>query len=325
VSGVLLEIAGLDVEFSTPLGLVRAVDGVSLEVHSGECLAVVGESGSGKTQLFLGCLGLLAQNGRVTGSARLEGRELVGATRESLDEIRGTRVAMVFQDPMNALTPHLRIGRQLTELVLDRGLADAGRAREQAAQVLESVGIDDAAARLNRYPHEFSGGQRQRIAIAMALMARPQLLIADEPTTALDVTVQAQVLALLRRLREQGLAIVMITHDLGVVAGLADRVAVMYAGRIVETAPVTGLFAAPAHPYTAALLAAVPRLRGSGGARLESIEGLPPRPGEQTSGCAFAPRCPRVFARCRTDVPEPVVTGSRGVACHRAGPKESAS
>ena len=312
----LLDIRDLCVEFDTADGSVRAVTGVSLEVAAGECLALVGESGSGKSQLFLACLGLLAANGRTGGSARLAGEELVGRTEHDLCALRGTRVAMVFQDPMNTLTPHLRIGRQLTELLTDRGLLGAAEARQRAVAVLDSVGIPDPESRLDQYPHELSGGQRQRIAIAMALIAGPQLLIADEPTTALDVTVQAQVLGVLRAARDRGLAIVMITHDLGVVAGVADRVAVMYAGRIVETADSAALFAAPAHPYTAALLASVPRLTAMLPERLVSIEGQPPRPYEEVPGCPFAPRCPSARDLCRATEPALIAAGDRSVACH---------
>jgi oligopeptide transport system ATP-binding protein len=312
----LLAIRGLAVEFATARGPVQAVRDATLEVAAGECLAVVGESGSGKSQLFLACLGLLAARGTCRGSARWRGEELIGASAGTLQSVRGTQVGMVFQDPMNALTPHLTIGRQLGEVLLDRRLAGPAEAHERALATLHAVGMADAAARLSQYPHELSGGQRQRVSIAMALMTRPQLLVADEPTTALDVTVQAQVLEVLRHARGRGLSLVLITHDLGVVAGIADRVAIMYAGRIVETAPVRGIFATPAHPYTAALLAAVPRLAQAPGSRLRGIEGQPPAPGEVVPGCAFAPRCPRVLERCRRETP-PLRSGSAGaVACH---------
>jgi oligopeptide/dipeptide ABC transporter ATP-binding protein len=314
--GPLLAIRDLRIEFASPEGAVNAVAGVSLDVKPGECLAVVGESGSGKSQLFLGCLGLLASNGRASGSARLDGTELIGRTESELNEVRGTQVAMVFQDPMNALTPHLRIGRQLTEGLTDRGLLDAAAARQRALEALDAVGIPDPEARLEQFPHELSGGQRQRVAIAMALVARPSLLIADEPTTALDVTVQAQVLRVLRQSRERGLAIVMITHDLGVVAGIADRVAVMYSGRVVESAPVAQIFAAPAHPYTAALLASVPRIAGAQAGRLASIEGQPPGPRERMDGCRFAPRCPHARDLCRKTEPVAAASESGFVACH---------
>jgi oligopeptide transport system ATP-binding protein len=312
----LLELRSLSVHFDTTRARVHAVREVSLTVAAGECLAVVGESGSGKSQLFLACLGLLAARGTASGSARFAGRELLAASGGSCEAVRGTRLAMVFQDPMNALTPHLTIGRQLTETVLDRGLLRVDEARERAIATLAAVGMPEPERHLRQYPHELSGGQRQRVAIAMALMTQPQLLIADEPTTALDVTVQAEVLAVLREARRGGLALVLVTHDLGVVAGIADRVAVMYAGRVVETAPVRELFARPAHPYTAALIASVPRLDSPSSARLPGIDGQPPRPGEMPPGCAFAPRCPSVQPVCRERVPLLTGSGVRSVACH---------
>ena len=312
----LLEIRDLSVQFATPRGPVAAVREVSLEVRRGECLAIVGESGSGKSQLFLGSFGLLAASGRVQGSVRFDGRDLLGSDPSPRRDVLGTRVAMVFQDPMNALTPHLTIGRQLSEVVLERGLLEAAEARARCLEALRSVRMPDPDARLRQYPHELSGGQRQRAAIAMALMTQPDLVIADEPTTALDVTVQAQVLDVLRDARDRGLALVLITHDLGVVAGIADRVAVMYAGRIVECAPVRELFAAPAHPYTAALLASVPRLDAPLTGRLEGIEGQPPQPGEEPPGCSFARRCPSVVAQCRTQRPALQAAAERSVACH---------
>ncbi len=314
--GALFSVRDLGVEFTTPRGVVEAVREVSLDVRRGECLAVVGESGSGKSQLFLGCLGLLASGGAARGSVIFDGQELLGpddATRRSL---LGTRVAMVFQDPMNALTPHLDIGRQLAEVALDRGLMDTDAARARSLEVLQAVRMPDAESRLRQYPHELSGGQRQRVAIAMALMTHPELLIADEPTTALDVTVQAQVIEVLGEARDRGLALALVTHDMGVVAGIADRVAVMYAGRIVEMAPARELFAAPAHPYTAALLASVPRLDTLLTARLAGIEGQPPSPGAEPEGCAFAPRCPAVLEVCRRRRPSLESCAGRSVACH---------
>jgi oligopeptide/dipeptide ABC transporter ATP-binding protein len=316
VEGPLLAIRNLDVEFATPRGTVRAVREVSLELRRGECLALVGESGSGKSQLFLGSFGLLAASGFARGTVRFDGRELLGRDPAPLRKVLGTRIAMVAQDPMNALTPHLTIARQLSEVVLERGLLDAEAAKKRSLEVLRSVRMPDPEARLRQYPHELSGGQRQRAAIAMALMTQPDLLVADEPTTALDVTVQAQVLEVLREARDRGLALVLITHDLGVVAGIADRVAVMYGGRIVESAPARELFAGPAHPYTAALLASVPRLDAALTRRLAGIEGQPPRPGADTPGCAFAPRCPATTAQCRVAQPGLRAAGERRVACH---------
>jgi oligopeptide transport system ATP-binding protein len=314
----LLQIRDLAVEFATPRGTVHAVRGVSLELRRGECLAVVGESGSGKSQLFLGGLGLLAAGGIARGSVRFDGVELLGPDPAALHSALGTRVALVFQDPMNALTPHLTIGRQLAEVVLERGLLDSDAARARSLEVLRAVRMPDPEARLRQYPHELSGGQRQRAAIAMALMTGPELLVADEPTTALDVTIQAQVLDVLREARDRGLAVVLITHDLGVVAGIADRVAVLYAGRVVEAAPVVELFEAPTHPYTAALLASVPRLDGPPAARLRGVEGQPPPPGADPAGCAFAPRCAALLPRCGSERPALTLRGTRSVACHAA-------
>ena len=317
----LLQIRDLCVDFTTGRGDVRAVTSIALDVQAGECLAVVGESGSGKTQLLLACLGLLAENGRASGSARFQGQELIGASEKSLNEIRGTGMALLSQDPMSALTPHLRIETQLTEGLLDRRLATRDVARQRALDLLREVEIPEPEQRLQQYPHELSGGMRQRVALAMALMCGPSLLLADEPTTALDVSVQARILDLLRRVRERRIGILIITHDLGVVAGIADRVAVMYSGRIVECASALQLFDAPAHPYTAALLAAVPRLHGTAADRLTSIAGQPPRPGAITVGCAFAPRCALADERCAKVRPEllpvePMHESRRAVACH---------
>lgn len=312
----LLEIRDLVVEFATPRGIVPAVRGVSLGVARGECLAVVGESGSGKSQLFLGSLGLLAAGGTALGSARFGGLELIGGSDDERRTVLGTRFTFVFQDPMNALTPHLTIGRQLTEVLLDRGMMDPEAATARSLEALRAVRMPEAEARLGQYPHELSGGQRQRVAIAMALVTDPDLLVADEPTTALDVTIQAQVIEVLREARDRGLAIVLVTHDMGVVAEIADRVAVMYAGAIVETAPVRELFAAPGHPYTAALLASVPRLDGAPMTRLQGVEGQSPAPGADETGCAFAPRCGRAQPRCQVERPTLRQVGVRSVACH---------
>jgi oligopeptide transport system ATP-binding protein len=267
-----LEVEGLTTRFATPEGEVAAVSEVSFAIEEGAAVGVVGESGSGKTQLFLSLMGLLAGNGRCTGSARFRGQELLGLRARELNEIRGVRLAMIFQDPMTSLNPYLRISRQMTEVLVEhRGMSEQG-ARRRSLELLDLVGIPAAARRIDLYPHEFSGGMRQRVMIAIALLCDPALLIADEPTTALDVTVQAQILDLLQRLRrETGMAIVLITHDLGVVAGLCERVLVMYAGRIVEDAPALDLFADPQHPYTAGLLGSMPRLDESSSDELRSL------------------------------------------------------
>jgi oligopeptide transport system ATP-binding protein len=313
----LFEVRGLEVDFSTSQGRVQAVSGVSLDVRPGECLAVVGESGSGKSQMMLACLGLLAWNGTARGSVRFDGRELVSADQRTLESVRGTGIGLLSQDPLSSLTPHLRIETLLTEGLLDRGLVDRNEARQRALEALRDVEIPDPSSRLRQYPHELSGGMRQRVALAAALMCNPRLLFADEPTTALDVSVQARVLELLAGVRERGVGILLISHDLGVVAGLADRVAVMYAGRLVEVANVDELFASPRHPYTAALLAAVPRLHGGSQATLVGIPGDPPRPGAaRLPGCAFAPRCEHASERCTQARPELQSTAAAAAACH---------
>ena len=313
MSAPLLEVRDLQVCFDAASGRVHAVRGVSFTVARGECLAIVGESGSGKSQLLLACLGLLAANGRMTGTARLEGVDLAG---NGAARVRGARVGYVSQDPMGALTPHVRIGEQLAEYRVHVRGEDRAAVRHRAIEALATVGIDDPERRARQYPHELSGGQRQRVAIAMALMPDPALLIADEPTTALDVTVQAQVLAVLRSLRARGLSIVLVSHDLGVVAGLADRVGVMYAGELVELTGVDELYAKPRHPYTAALLASIPRLDTPVGQRLEGIAGQPPRPGDLGAGCAFAPRCPQARDRCREAAPMEMGDRTRRWRCH---------
>jgi oligopeptide/dipeptide ABC transporter ATP-binding protein len=324
-----LQVHDLAVDFATAQGEVQAVSGVSFDVRAGECLAVVGESGSGKTQVLMACLGLLASNGSSRGSVQFVGRELIGASERALNAVRGTGIGLLSQDPLSSLTPHLRIETLLTEGLLDRGLATGAEARERALQALAEVDIPEPEARLRQYPHELSGGMRQRVALAAALMCSPQLLFADEPTTALDVSVQARVLELLAGVRDGGVGVLIITHDLGVVAGLADRVAVMYCGRIVETATTEELFSAPKHPYTAALLAAVPRLHGDAQARLVGIPGDPPQPAARLPGCAFAPRCGYAVDRCAEVRPElepdggstsPLAAASAqgaAVACHR--------
>ena len=313
----LLEVTGLDVRFATPEGEVRAVSDVSFSIEPGTTVGVVGESGSGKSQTFLAVMGLLADNGRARGSARFQGRELLGLTEPQLNRIRGSRIGMIFQDAMTSLNPYLRVSRQMTEvLVAHRGLKERA-AREAAIAMLERVQVPEARRRFDAYPHEFSGGMRQRVMIATALLCGPDLLIADEPTTALDVTIQAQILELLRELRrETNTAIVLITHALGVVAGLCGRVLVMYGGRILEDAPVRDIFYDPQHPYTHALLRSTPRL-DAGSGELISIPGQPPNLQRLPAGCVFAERCAWRMERCLTEHPAlREIAPGRRKACH---------
>ncbi|KIQ64824.1 ABC transporter ATP-binding protein [Kitasatospora griseola] len=311
----LLAVRNLTVDF----GDHPAVRGVDLDLRRGETLGLVGESGSGKSVTALAVLGLLPAAARIGGSVRLDGEELVGLPARQLAGIRGRRIAMVFQDPLSAFTPVYRIGDQIAEAVRVHQNVGKAAARSRAADLLDLVGIPDPARALDAFPHEFSGGMRQRAMIAMAVANDPDILLADEPTTALDVTIQAQVLDVLRTAqRETGAALVLVSHDLGVIAGSADRVAVMYAGRIVETAPVDELFTAPRHAYTLGLIGAVPRLDGRGGP-LVPIPGRPPAAGElHGPGCPFAERCPLVEDRCRTAEPQLAGDGDHLAACVRA-------
>jgi peptide/nickel transport system ATP-binding protein len=314
----LLEVDGLRVSFDTPGGELRAVDGVSFSVEPGRVLGIVGESGSGKSVTALTLLGL-TRGARASGTARLDGRDLLTLPAEELRRVRGNEVAMVFQDPLTSLHPLQRVGRQIAEALRVHGAVSKRAARARAVELLGEVGMPDPGRRVDSWPHELSGGMRQRAMIAMALANEPRLLIADEPTTALDVTVQAQILALLERLRdEHGMAIVLITHDLGVVAETADDVAVMYAGRIVERAPVATLFAAPEHPYTWGLLRSMPRVDVPRERELVPIPGRPPSPLQPPGGCRFHPRCPHVRDRHRQVDPalEPVGDDpAHAVAC----------
>jgi len=312
----LLDVQDLHVSFNTRRGPVVAVAGISLQVAPAEVLAVVGESGCGKSVTAMSIMGLLdPRKGRISqGQVLFDGHDLDKASRRQLDQIRGHQLAMIFQDPMTSLNPVLSIGRQLIETLRRHLKLDAEQARTQALSLLEEVGIP--AQRLDAYPHELSGGMCQRVMIALAISCNPRLLIADEPTTALDVTVQKQVLDLLDRLRRQrDMAMLLITHDLGVVAGYADRAVVMYLGQLVEQAPVNELFAAPAHPYTRALLNAMPDIDQQN-ARLPSIAGSVPDLHERPVGCAFAPRCEYADARCREQPPQAVeITPGRAVRC----------
>ena len=297
-----LAVENLRTYFFTRDGVAKAVDGVSLRVAQGEVLGLVGESGSGKTVTGFSLLGLVDPPGRIVeGSIRLDGEELVGAPEEKLRALRGRKIAMIFQDPMMTLNPVLRIDTQMIEAITAHEKVSRRAARARAVEALRAVGIASAQERLSAYPHQFSGGMRQRVAIAIALLHRPRLLIADEPTTALDVTIQSQILAEVQSLcAESGTALIWITHDLAVVAGLADRIAVMYAGRIVEEGPVDALFARPLHPYTRGLIGSVPS-RDRRGAPLAQIPGMPPSLAHLPPGCAFAPRCARADAACTAE------------------------
>jgi len=318
MSEPLLQVRDLRTEFRTEDGIVRAVDGVSFDVAAGRTLGIVGESGSGKSVTNLSLLRLVPDPpGRVTaGSARFDGVDLLALPERELRRIRGKRISMIFQDPMTSLNPYLRISVQLGEVLELHERCGRDAARRRSIEMLERVGIPDAGRRIDRYPHEFSGGMRQRVMIAMALLCKPQLLIADEPTTALDVTIQAQILDLIRGMRDElGMALILITHDLGVVAGMADDVIVMYAGRVVERAPTRALFAAPRHPYTLGLLNSIPRLDRDS-ERLTPIPGRPPDLVRLPRGCPFVPRCAFAVERCRNERPDlrPVGT-DHGTAC----------
>jgi oligopeptide transport system ATP-binding protein len=313
-----LDIRDLEVRFATPDGVVEAVNKVTLSVEAGETVGIVGESGSGKSQVFMSVMGLLASNGKATGSVKFQGDEILGRPPRELNRIRGSRMSMIFQDPMTSLNPYLSIERQLTEVLETHRAMSAKQARSAAVAMLERVQIPEADRRISLYPFEFSGGMRQRAMIAMALLCQPELLIADEPTTALDVTVQAQILELIAELKQAGkTAFVVITHDLGVIAGLCDRVLVMYAGRIVESGPVRDIFKYPQHPYTAGLLASMPRLDEHEATRLATIPGQPPNLQRLPPGCAYSDRCPHVFEPCRTERPRLLpFAPERNKACH---------
>jgi oligopeptide transport system ATP-binding protein len=314
----ILDVRNLNTTFATPEGTVRAVNDVSFSIDAGETLGIVGESGSGKSQIFMSVMGLLAKNGRAEGSVQFKGKEILNLPVEELNKIRGVKMSMIFQDPMTSLNPYLSVRRQMTEVLeVHRGMSqDAALAA--SIELLEIVQIPEARRRVHMYPHEFSGGMRQRVMIAMALLCEPELLIADEPTTALDVTVQAQILELLGRLkRERGMAIALITHDLGVIAGLADRVMVMYAGEIAERAKAGPLFKSPQHPYTQGLLRSMPRLDEHRANRLQTIGGQPPNLQHLPDGCRFRDRCSYAFDRCAAEKPLlRTIAEGRAKACH---------
>jgi oligopeptide transport system ATP-binding protein len=314
-----LEVRDLETRFHTPEGVVHAVNGVSFHLEEGETLGIVGESGCGKSVTVLSILRLIPDPpGKVEqGEAVFMGRDLLKLSREELRFVRGAQIAMIFQDPMTSLNPVITIGKQVAEPILEHMGMNETQARERTIELLSMVGIPNAADRLGDYPHQFSGGMRQRVMIAMALSCSPQILIADEPTTALDVTIQAQIIDLVKELRDRlGMAIIWITHDLGIIAGLAERVVVMYAGFLVEHAPVKELYANPRHPYTIALLGSLPRVDGRHARRLANILGRPPDLLQEARFCPFAPRCSRVIEHCWEENPQLRLVGTdHQIAC----------
>ncbi|CAH2604991.1 murein tripeptide ABC transporter/oligopeptide ABC transporter ATP binding subunit OppD [Rhodovastum atsumiense] len=312
----LLDVQDLVVEFPTRRGVLRALDGVSLAIDPGEVLGVVGESGAGKSMTGAAIIGLLEPPGRIAGGRiLLDGNRIDDLPPERMRLIRGRQIGAIFQDPLTTLNPLHSVGRQLVETMQTHLRLSDRDARERAVQWLEDVGIPAARRRIDAYPHEFSGGMRQRVVIALALCAEPRLIIADEPTTALDVSIQAQIIALLRRLtRDHGTSVMLVTHDMGVIAETADRVAVMYAGRIAEIGPVRDVVKHPAHPYTEGLMGSIPSLEHRVG-RLRQIDGAMPRLNAIPPGCAFNPRCPRVFDRCHVERPDLLQAGATRAAC----------
>jgi len=325
VTQPVLSVRDLVVGFPTRRGVLTAVDGVSFDIAAGEVLGVVGESGAGKSLTGAAIIGLLEPPGQILGgSVHLEGKRIDTLEPEAMRRIRGRRIGMVFQDPLTSLNPLYRIGEQIVETIRTHAKVSSATASERAIDLLEEVGIKGARSRIHAYPHEFSGGMRQRVVLALALCAEPQLLIADEPTTALDVSIQAQIIALLKRLcRQRRTAVMLITHDMGVIAETADRVAVMYAGRIAEIGPIGDVLRQPRHPYTQGLMGAIPAVAGATATRLTQIPGSMPRLNAIPAGCAFNPRCPRAFDRCRRLRPEPITAGRTEAACwllaHDAG------
>ncbi len=313
---LVLSIRDLRVTFDTPLGELQAVRGVDIDVAAGELMGVVGESGSGKSVTFLAAMGLLPPSAKVTGSVLLDGEELIGANRRRLRSVRGRLISMIFQDPLSALNPVHRVGNQISEMLQSHQKMTKNVAADRSVELLDLVGIPQPADRALQYPHEFSGGMRQRVVIAMAIANNPKVLIADEPTTALDVTVQAQILEVIQRVQEKfGTAVVLITHDLGVIARVASRVNVMYAGRNVEKGGVDSLFDHSSHPYTRGLLNSLPRM---GVERLEPIKGFPPNMLRPPTGCGFSPRCQYSIPRCDESLPELRSFGDLETACIRS-------
>ena len=312
----LLEVKNLRVEFPTRRGTLVALDDISFDIAPGEILGVVGESGAGKSLTGSAIIGLLDPPGRVaSGEIRFDGRRIDNLPYEEMRKVRGRQIGAIFQDPLTSLNPLYTIGRQLVETIQTHLPVNASEARKRAVHLLQETGIPAAEARIDQYPHQFSGGMRQRVVIALALAAEPRLIVADEPTTALDVSIQAQIISLLKRLcKDHGAAVMLVTHDMGVIAETCDRVAVMYAGRIVEIGPVHDVIHSPAHPYTVGLMGSIPALDDDR-ERLLQIDGAMPRLTAIPAGCAFNPRCPRVFERCRVERPDLIDAGSTRAAC----------
>ena len=323
----LLEVLNLRVEFPTRRGTLLALDDISFDIAPGEVLGVVGESGAGKSLTGSAIIGLLEPPGRIAGGQiRLEGQRIDDLPYERMRAIRGRKIGAIFQDPLTSLNPLYTVGRQLVETIRTHLDVSAAQARKRAIHLLQETGIPAAEARIDQYPHQFSGGMRQRVVIALALAAEPRLIVADEPTTALDVSIQAQIISLLRRLcKEHGAAVMLVTHDMGVIAETCDRVAVMYAGRIAEIGPVQQVIHHPAHPYTRGLMGSIPAM-DEDRERLLQIDGAMPRLTAIPRGCAFNPRCPRVFERCRHERPDLMDAGATRAACwlHAAPMKEAA-
>ncbi|MFZ2652729.1 MAG: ABC transporter ATP-binding protein [Burkholderiaceae bacterium] len=316
MSTPLLQVRDLRVEFATRHATLVALDGISFDIEAGEILGVVGESGAGKSLTGAAIIGLLDPPGRVVGGEiRFDGRRIDKLSQDEMRKVRGRHIGAIFQDPLTSLNPLYTVGQQLVETIRTHLQLDAAQARQRAIHLLEETGIPAAGARVDQYPHQFSGGMRQRVVIALALAAKPRLIVADEPTTALDVSIQAQIIALLKRLcKEHGAAVMLVTHDMGVIAETCDRVAVMYAGRIVEIGPVHDVIHAPAHPYSHGLMGSIPAM-DEDRERLLQIDGVMPRLNAIPTGCAFHPRCPKVFERCLRERPTLVAAGATRAAC----------